>query len=248
MRHALITGASEGIGRAFACRLAADYRLTLVARNDARLQALCAELPGSGHRYLSVDLESGDGLARIEDYVLDQRCHLLINNAGFSEFGAFTSKSAELQSRIIKLNCDALMRLSHAFLQQAQQGDALLNISSVLAFMPMTGQPVYAASKAFVTSLSDALWQEQKDRGVYVLGFCPGSTRSEFYARAGGHPDHAPPSFLYQSAEQVVEEALLALARRRHPMVISGRTNRSVYRIMKLLRRSWVAALMARMR
>jgi short-subunit dehydrogenase len=174
-RRVMITGASEGIGRAFARRLAHEgYAIRAVARNEKRLQELMTELGADHHTYRVADLSTPEGVAAIAEDLATNRFHLLINNAGFGIYGAFYNAELPKLETMIRLNCDTLMALSHAFLQQAKKGDALVIVSSALAFMPMPSAGTYAATKAFVTSFTESLWYEQKERGIYVMGLCPG--------------------------------------------------------------------------
>ncbi|MFF2901736.1 SDR family NAD(P)-dependent oxidoreductase [Streptomyces sp. NPDC057966] len=142
-RRALVTGASEGIGRAFARRLAADgYAVTAVARNEDRLRSLTAEL-GPVHRAFVADLATSEGVERVGREVERDRFHLLVNNAGTATSGPFTDVSVESALAMMRLNCDAVVTLAHAFLAGARAGDALLNVSSTLAFAPMPNLSVW---------------------------------------------------------------------------------------------------------
>src|ERR1039457_3134294 len=125
---------------------------------------------------------------------------------------------------MLRLNNEALVKLAYAFLKKAQSGDALINLSSTLAFLPMPGLGLYCASKAFVTSLSESLWYEFKDKGVYVMGLCPGITSTNFQTHSGGRKEELPAN-LAQTPEQVVSVALKALKARSNPTVISGVKN-----------------------
>jgi short-subunit dehydrogenase len=126
------------------------------------------------------------------------------------------------------------VRLSHAFLAQAQRGDALINVSSTLAFLPMATFAAYSATKAFVTAFSEALWYEQKERGVYVMGLCPGLTSSDFQVNAGGRVEDLPRN-LIETPEQVVATALRSLRERKDPTVISGAKNAIFAQLMTRL-------------
>lgn len=221
-RRAMVTGASEGIGRAFAQRLARDgHRITAVARNEARLRELVASLPGEGHEVLVADLSTDGDVRRVADWLSVTHHGLLINNAGYGLFGRFPDQPLEKHLALMRVNMNALVALAHAFLARAQPGDALVNVSSGLAFSPMPASGIYTATKAFVTALSECLWFEQKGRGVYVLGLHPGPTATEFQRRSGS--DHlAPPALLVQTAEAVVEQGMAALRARKSPTIIAG--------------------------
>ncbi len=148
---------------------------------------------------------------------------LLVNNAGVGVVAYFADSSLDKQLAMFHLNCEALLKFSHQFLKGANQGDALINVSSALAFVPTPKMAVYSATKAFVTSLSDALWFEQQKRGVYVMGLCPGITETEFQVNAGGSKDDLPKG-LSQTAQQVVDLALAELKARRKPTASSRDT------------------------
>lgn len=220
-RTALVTGASEGIGRALAHSLAATgYAVTGVARNEDRLHAVVEGL-GHGHSALVADLETEDGLGRVVRAVQQTSFDVLVNNAGTATAGAFIEVPLERAAAMLDLNCHALVALAHTFLTGARPGDALINVSSTLAFAPMSNLSVYCATKAFVTSLSESLWHEQKARGVYVMGLCPGMTATQSQPHNGADVRAS----LVQTPGQVAVRALSALHRRRQPTVISGRVN-----------------------
>lgn len=244
VRKALVTGASEGIGRAFAKKLAAEgYYVTAVARNEERLKSLLQEL-GPQHQYLVADLGSDKGITAIEKELFAHHYTLLINNAGFGTYGKFESLAIEKSLEMIKLNIEALVRLSHSFLTNATSGDTLINVSSVLSFAPMPMNGVYSATKAFVTSFSESLWYEQKSRGVFVMGLCPGVTSTLFHKRAGGTDKKSAPAAITETPEAVVENALRALKRRHNPTVVSGHKNGIMVRLMNTLPRKAVLNMM----
>ena len=237
-RRALVTGASSGIGREFARQLAnSGYAITAVARRQPQLETLLQELPGQGHSYEVADLSTPDGVDSV-GALFDQRHHdLLINNAGYSTFEPFYSSPLQQQRDVLGVNCDALLQLAHHFLRNARRGDALINLASIVAYLPTPAQPVYSASKAFIASFSECLWEEQRSRGVYVMGLCPGLTATEFIQTAsGGESDGQNlPAALTQSTGEVVSEALDALRRRRKPIVVTGRANRAMVGLMPRL-------------
>lgn len=225
-QHALVTGASEGIGRAFARQLAKQgWLVTGVARNGERLAELAQEL-GPGHRMLTADLSQDAGIDLISKQLAGGSYRLLVNNAGFGLAADFREAPIERLDNMIALNITALTKIAHAFLRTAKRGDALVNISSMVSFMPLPGLAVYSASKAFVTSFSEALWAEEKKRGVYVVGICPGSTLTEFHQRAAISTLPQLPKLFNESADDVVETALKALKARKAPIVVSGAVNR----------------------
>jgi uncharacterized protein len=224
-KSALVTGASEGIGRVFATRLASEgYSIMAVARNEAKLRQLIDEIGNSGS-YIVADLSTESGQDKVVRAIAARHFDLLVNNAGVAAAGKFTDIPLQRQLSLLNLNCMALVRLSHAYLGAAQSGDALINVSSSLAFLPIPSLGVYCASKAFVTSFTDSLWYEQKSRGIYVMGLCPGITATDFNIHAGGTRGNFP-KIMVETPEQVVDTALKALKERKEPTVISGRFNK----------------------
>lgn len=242
--RALVTGASEGIGRVFARALAGQgYQITAVARNEARLRSLVDEL-GPGHEVLAADLSDAAAQRRVADELGRGHYALLVNNAGVGLAGGFADMPLERTLTMMHLNCDALVCLAYAFLQHAEPGDALINVSSTLAFLPMATLGAYCGSKAFVTAFSESLWYEQKRRGVYVMGLCPGITATGFHANAGAREDL--PKRLTQTPEQVVAIALKALQHRRKPTIICGRQNALFAWLLRVLPRKAAVSLMSR--
>jgi uncharacterized protein len=225
-KHALVTGASDGIGRVFAQKLAKQgWTVTAVARTESRLKELVSEL-GEGHSFLVADLSSSAGQAKVVQAIEGKHFDLVVNNAGVGTLGKFTEVALDRQLAMMRLNCEALVTLSHAYLKTAKSGDALINVSSCLAFLPMPGIGLYSATKAFVTSFSESLWWEQKARGIYVMGLCPGITSTSFRKNAGGDGTiTGRQSGPAQTPEQVVDRALKALRARKSPTVISGLSN-----------------------
>lgn len=240
-KHAFITGASEGIGRAFVTHLLKEgWQVTGVARNEARLKELGAT------DYLVADLSRTEDVQRLATHLRTKKYDLVVNNAGYGVYGAFCRMDLAVAQAMMRVNCDALVALSHAFLQTAERGAALINTSSVLALVPMPINGIYSATKAFVTSFSESLWAEQRRRGVYVMNLCPGATSTHFHARAGGEASSLPPAAVMQTPEQVVATAMGALGRRRCPTVVSGRKNAIMAFLPRLFSRRFVVSLMGR--
>jgi short-subunit dehydrogenase len=222
---ALVTGASAGIGTVFAQRLANDgYDLVLVARDRERLEKLAAELP-TEVEVLAADLTDAADLARVE-----ARCaaglDLLVNNAGFATAGDFAELPVDGEEKEIRLNVVALTRLTHAALgPMVKRGSGgIINVSSLAGYQPGPWNATYAATKAFVSSFTQAVHEEVKGKGVTVTLLCPGFTRTEFQERAGLRSEGGP-AFLWQRPEPVVDTALRAL-RRRSAVAVPGWHNR----------------------
>ncbi|MBI3227117.1 MAG: SDR family oxidoreductase [Mycolicibacterium cosmeticum] len=228
-RTALITGASGGIGEEFARQLAGlGANLILVARRADKLAELRTTLlmstPGIEIDVLAADLSlpgSGAQLAaQIGD--LGRQVDILINNAGVGSHGDFVDLDPEALAAQIHLNCGSLVDLTARFLPamvKARKG-LVINVASTAAFQPTPTMAVYGATKAFVRSFTEALWQETKGTGVRVLTLCPGATETEFFARTGKQ-------FMTrgrQTARQVVDTAL-AFVDKSGPTVISGLVN-----------------------
>jgi short-subunit dehydrogenase len=180
---------------------------------------------GNNHTYIIADLTSAIGQDKIVQAISEQRFDLLINNAGIGAVGKFTELPLEKYQEVLTLNIETVVKLSYAYLKTAKKGDALINVSSSLAFMPMPIVGLYSATKAFVTSFSEALWYEQKSRGVYVMALCPGIMTTNFADHSGGGLGK-PPKAMTKTPEQVAKTALKALKLRnaRQPLASSRQT------------------------
>jgi len=244
MKKILITGGSEGIGLAAAHLLATEGNaLTLVARNSEKLQAALASLPGTGHRTLPADLSTPEGMGLVAGHIDENRYDVFLNNAGAAAYGRFTELALDRQLELMHLNMDAVVVLAHHYLRQARPGDALVNTASTTGLLSLPGIGVYTATKAFVNSLSETLWWEMKDKGVYVMGFNPGGTSSAFHTASGGHKDAFA---AMQTPEAVAQELVRALRQRTRPRVIAGGLNRLFVFFGRLLPRKAVINLMGR--
>lgn len=212
---AVVTGASTGIGAEFARALAArGHGLVLVARNEARLKELAATLEsehGAAVEVLAADLETDDGVARVEARVGDAASpvELLINNAGFGTNGAFHELPIEGEVAEIQLNVVALVRLTRAALgaMVPRGAGGVINVSSIGAYQPTPHMATYSATKAFVSSFTNAIHEELKDTGVKAMVLAPGYTHTEFHLRAKANKDGMP-GFIWQTPDEVVETAL----------------------------------------
>ena len=238
MRNVLITGGSDGIGLAVARRLAADTdtRVTLVARNEAKLRE-------TGFDYIVADLSQPEGVALVTQRLGATHYDVLINNAGAGLYGRFTELPLEDQLRMMRLNVDSVVVLSHAYLRQAKPGDALVNTASFLAYAPFPGAAAYSATKSFVATFSEALWWEYKKKGIYVLGFSPGVIATGFHKTAGASVASFP-RVLVQSPESAAGELLAALRNRKAPRVISGFATRLMIRLHRLVSRKTAINMM----
>ena len=248
MPLALVTGASEGLGRAFTKRLAGDgYQVVAVARNEARLQKLISELGDGGHSFLTADLCDSTKVAEVAAVLTSKHFDLLVNNAGLGRYGDFATSDELHSQQMIRLNCEALVTLSRAFLENAREGDALINVSGVLGLLPVPGMSVYAGTKGFILSFSQALWHEQKERGVYVMALVPGPIATNFKSRSGGAADKGPPAAITQSPDQVVDRAMKQLAKRERPVAMAAvRRARLLFSVFDWMPRKWVMRIMAK--
>lgn len=217
---ALVTGASSGIGEAFAHALAQRHmNLLLSARRRDRLQGLAQALRrdhGVSAEALPADLSRTQGADELAMAVRDKgvEVHLLVNNAGFGSYGGFETLPAAREQGQVQVNCASVVCLAHAFLRgmQVRGRGGIINVASTAAFQPTPGMAVYGATKAFILHFSEALWAENRDRGVHVLALCPGATKTRFFA-ALGNPD-IERSLLktrMMAPEAVVEDALRAM-------------------------------------
>ncbi|WP_405586391.1 SDR family NAD(P)-dependent oxidoreductase [Streptomyces sp. NBC_01190] len=219
MTTSLITGATSGLGAAFARRLAADgHRLVLVARDEDRLARGAKEL---GARYnssvetLSADLATEAGIAAVEARLGDpaRRVHVLVNSAGFGIRGSFLDAPVTDEIRLLRVHCEAVLRLTAAAVpsMRERRHGFVINVASTAAFMP---RGTYGASKAWVVSFTEGIAQELRGSGVRFLALCPGLTRTEFHDRAGMDSTRVP-SWAWLNPHRVVATALRDLARGR---------------------------------
>jgi short-subunit dehydrogenase len=185
---ALVTGASAGLGVEFARQLRQrGYRLVLVARRKARLDALAEELGDT--RVVAMDLSQPGAAAELMADVSahDEVVELLVNNAGFGLVGRFAELGPARQRQMIDLNCGVLTELCREVAPSliAQGGGGILNVASTAAFQAGPGMAVYVATKAYVLSFTEALHEELRPHGVRVSALCPGPTHTEFGEVAG---------------------------------------------------------------
>lgn len=230
---ALITGASAGIGREFARQLAGQATsLVLVARRTDRLEELQRELtaqhPALRVHVYAIDLAKHKSVTQLCDWLEQEniRPDLLINNAGLGDRGAFATGECGRVNDMLQVNAVSLTLLTRKLLPAmlGSKRGAILNLSSSASFLPMPTFAVYAATKAYVTSFSEALRMELHGTGVSVTAVCPGPVHTEFDAVAfrsdGAVPEHAP-EFTYVAVEEVVRAALAAVVHDR-ALVIPG--------------------------
>jgi uncharacterized protein len=244
MKKVIITGASEGIGLEIAKLMASEgNQLMLVSRNKERLEKVADTLPGQNHSFLAADLSKKEDVHRIADHISQNNYDILINNAGIGRYGRFEELTFSDQAAMMHLNIYGMTKLSYHFLKTGKPGDSLVNIGSTLGTSSFPGLAVYSATKAYVINFSESLWWENKSRGIYVLGFCPGVTRTKFH-ESGGGSDELFPKFISQAPEQVARELVQALNKRRKPKAVSGVINRFMLFFHRFLRRKMVVNMM----
>ncbi len=244
--RALVTGASSGIGAAFARELGArGLDLVIIARRESRLRELADEIrerSGVAVEMMVADLSEASDLSRVADAIAAHPVDVLINNAGFGMQGAFVKLDPAREAAEIALNCGAVVALAHAAatgMVQRRSG-AIINVASTAAFQGVPYMAVYGATKAFVLSFSVALAGELAADGVRVTALCPGYTKTEFFA-AGG----VEPMAMVRTSEQVVATALRAIDRGRH-VALDGPFNAVLAATPRFLPRPLVTRAVAR--
>jgi short-subunit dehydrogenase len=245
---AVITGASAGIGAAFARRLATEgFETVLVARREKTLSALAEELKSLGGQPVHVvtaDLGTPGGPAEVKAATdaLGLQVSVLVNNAGFGSWGDFCKLPAESEAAMIDLNCRGVMLLSRLYVPAMieRRNGAVFITASTAAFQPCPQFANYAATKAFDLAFASALWHEVRPHKVDVLAVCPGYTKTEFQAVAG--IDREFPGS-WRSPEQVVTTAFKKIGR--GPTAVDGLVNAIMARGVRFLPQRLAIALAA---
>jgi len=247
--HTLITGASSGIGLAFAEEFARQkHNLILVARREQKLQTIAQELTKNGCKVevITADLAATGGAQALFEQVQNQGLKVdnLVNNAGRGNSSEFSGQDVEHMRGTLELNMVSLTLLSRLFISQmkADGYGHVINVSSTAGFMPAPGFAVYHATKAYVLSLSEALNLELKGTGVSVTASCPGLTESEFHVQSDFDKVKGFDKIPQMPARQVAEEAYAAMMAGR-PYVVHGGMNKVLATLPKLIPRRWVPHL-----
>ncbi len=230
MPTALITGASGGIGECFARKLASlNTNLIIVARSEDKLNALAQQLQQQHNIQVDVivkDLTEPSAAQEVFDATQSKglTVDLLINNAGFGDYGEFAQTDGDRQIQMIQLNNIAVVALTHKYLPQMRErgSGSIINVSSIAAFQPIPYLSVYAATKAFIRSFSEALWAENRQYGVKILVVSPGPTETNFYTEANFPPALARTAKSMSTSEEVVDQALKALEQGNVGVVVGG--------------------------
>jgi short-subunit dehydrogenase len=218
---ALVTGASSGIGAGIAKQLSQrDYELVLVARRAERLEQLASDLPGPAH-VITCDLASEASFLPAKVAGLGLQVDVLVNNAGFGTHGHFKDIDAVREAEEVRLNCEAVVTLTHAFLPRMieRRRGGVITVASTAGMQPIPYEAVYSASKAFARTFSDALSGELRGTGVRVLCVNPGPVPTEWQRVAGYDEDWVPPVPGKISAEQVAREAVQAFERGKRTII-----------------------------
>ncbi len=250
-KWALVTGASAGIGKALAEELAlGGAHLVLTARRKDRLEQLAHEL-GAKHKvraeFIAADLAKASAPEEIFQFTHDRglEVSLLVNNAGFGQYGEFPAIETERLVKMVQVNCTAVVHLTRLYLSgmvARRSGDVLI-VASTASFQAVPYISTYAATKAFDLLLAEGLAEEMKPHGVRVCALCPGTTTSEFHELAG-HPTHSKGR--EQSAETVARNGLKALAAGKS-YVISGLGNYLGAHSERLVPRRFVTQIAAKL-
>lgn len=248
-KTALVTGASSGIGKAIAEKLAAEgANVVLVARSRNKLEQLANAL---AQRYavqcwaLPADLSSPHSgtYVHAQAEAMGITVDILVNNAGYGTYGPFDSIEPQAEQNEIAVNIATVVDLAHAFLpgMLVRGSGIILNVASTAAFQPVAYMAVYAASKAFVLSFSEALWAEYQNRGIHVVALCPGAVETAFIERLGNESVRKTTAFSTTlRPEQVADHAIKAL-RGRGPTHIIGIKNWLMAQSVRFAPRSVVA-------
>ena len=246
MKTALITGASYGIGATFARELAGRKTdLILVARSEDKLQQLATELQeqhGIKAEAIAQDLTEPAAGTKLFESVTQKgsTVDLLINNAGFGDYGIFVDRDLQRQLDMVQLNIKVLVELTYLFLNQMRErsSGSIINVSSIGGFQPIPYMSVYAASKAFVLSFTEALRAENQNTGVTFQALCPGPTESNFFENAKFPQSvSATSSQNYASSEEVVRDSLDALEKNQSNVVTGSFINQVIVNLPRFLPR-----------
>lgn len=249
----LITGASSGIGREFAMQMDAHFdkidEFWLVARNQERLEALAGALRHRT-RLFAMDIAKRESIDALEEAAFRHNAavRILVNCAGYGIMGSFCEQEAELESGMVRLNCEALTLLTHRMLPYMRWGSRIIQMASSAAFLPQPGFAVYAATKSYVLSFSRALGEELKNAGIYVTSVCPGPVDTPFFdiAEAAGST-LAIKKYTMVSAKRVVALALKDSYRKR-PMSVCSLPIKAFWALSKAVPHGMLLNIMGAMK
>jgi short-subunit dehydrogenase len=249
---AVVTGATSGIGAAFARELAArGYDLLLTGRRREVIEGAAGGIrarAGVEVEVLIADFADPAGLAPVEERLRSAAgLTMLVNCAGYGSLSPFLDRGVESHVAMVRVHVEALVRLCSAALPRIIEsgGGAIVNVASLAAFMPSPASAMYSATKAFVVSFSESLAMDAAGRGVRVQALCPGLTRTDFHARLGLEQSRSRGLVRWMSADAVVAASLAALERGT-VVCVPGFTNRLLVALARLTPRRLYAALAAR--
>jgi len=237
-----ITGASSGIGASYAKAFAENgYDLVLLARRKDRLQALAKQLESGGSidcKIISADLAEQEEIKRVTNHIRQiDNLDILINNAGFATIGYFADIPIEKSMRMFHTHMTATVQFTHAALQVMlkRERGAIINVSSMGAFMLTPGNVLYDATKSFLATFSENLWLEVRDKGIKVQALCPGFTRTEFHEVGDfkNFDKSVIPDSLWMMPDEVVRLSLKALENSRDVVFVPGWKKRLVKLIIQ---------------
>lgn len=249
---AAITGATSGMGAAFARALAArGHDLLITGRRREAIEAVAADVrarAGVGVEVLIADFADPAQLAAVEERVRSaERLAVLVNNAGYGSLSGFLEKNIESHLAMLRVHVEATIRLCHAGLPRMLEsgGGAIVNVASMAAFLPSPLSALYSATKAFLVSFSESLAMDVRGGGVRVQALCPGLTRSDFHERLGLEQSSSRGLVRWMTAEGVAGASLAALERGT-VVCVPGFANRLLIAIARRLPRRLYAALAVR--
>jgi short-subunit dehydrogenase/uncharacterized protein YndB with AHSA1/START domain len=226
--------------------------LVLTGRTEARLDEAAQQIrratPHVKVETVAADLSTRSGVSALLDHVGDRPVEVLVNNAGFGSYGPFAEADPDREAEEVAVDVSAVVTLARAFLpgMLARRSGGILNVASAIAFQPAPYQAVYAASKAFVLSFSEALWAEARAAGVAVTALCPGPTRTGFVSALGADVGHTAIYRRLADPEPVIEAGLRALDKGR-TVVIPGVRTRVIAASGRFIPREWLTLVAARL-
>ncbi len=249
---ALVTGASSGMGKEFVREIAKKYKgldeIWVIARRKDRLRELKKEIIGTRVRILPLDLMKEESFERLRKVLEKEQpdVRILVNASGYGISGPFEFQNEEDASGMIRLNCEALTRVTYLVLPYLRRGSFIYHLASSAGFAPQPNFTVYAATKAYVKSFSIALRQELSWREIKVIAVCPGPVKTEFFDRAYAQEEMKfYKKFVMANPKKVVRKAIRD-ARRNKAVSVYGMTMKITRIICKLLPGKWIAKIMGK--
>lgn len=249
---ALVTGASSGMGKEFVREIAKKYKgldeIWVIARRKDRLRELKKEIVGTRVRMLPLDLTKEESFERLTKVLAKEQpdVRILVNASGYGISGPFEFQTEEDASGMVRLNCEALTRVTYLVLPYLRRGSFIYQIASSAGFAPQPGFTVYAATKAYVKSFSIALRQELSWREIKVTTVCPGPVKTEFFDRAYEQEEMKfYKKFVMADPKKVVRKAIRD-ARKNKAVSVYGMTMKVTRIICKLLPGRWIAKIMGK--